>query len=125
MNFREIIKTPDKFKAVYDFISYKTLKGYPCPFCRSKEIILEKSDYDHCERIIIRIVCKSCRRVENYIQIVCDVKTDQILKIRNVRTVLQVGDDVYLDMTDTIYKLYDSKHKFKLDVPLSLLTIWN
>lgn len=126
MRFNEIIKNEAAYKRLRDFISFKTLKGYPCPFCRDKEVNLEKANEIHntpwsgkggVMATEIRVICKSCRRVENYVRMTFDIKTDEIIKISNFRTVLQVGEDVYLDMEEEKFKLYDHRHKFNIEVP--------
>jgi hypothetical protein len=127
MRFNEIIKNEIAFKRLQDFISFKTLKGYPCPFCREKKVNFEKANEVHntpwsgkggVMATEIRVVCKSCRRVENYVRMTFDIKTDEILRVSNFRTTLQVGDGIYLDMEEgKKYKLYDQRHKFDIEVP--------
>jgi len=124
MTFNEIIKNESKYKILKDFISFRTLKGYPCPFCRDDRFSLEKED-DKGSGIgsdiwytLIRIVCKTCRRVENYVTVETNFRTNEIVRIFCYRTVLQLNDDLYLDMdmeTDK-YTAYDHKHKFKLEL---------
>lgn len=127
MRYNEIIKNEIVFKRLKDFISFKTLKGHPCPFCRDKEVNFEKvqetynTPWASNARTMatdIRVICKSCRRVENYVRMTFDIKTNDLLKISNYRTVLQVGDEVYLDMEEgKNYKLYDQRHRFDIEVP--------
>lgn len=122
MKFNEIIKNEKVFKALQDFVSFKTLKGYPCPFCRCKEVKFEKADESSSgfptQYMLtdIRVSCKTCRRVENYVRMKFSIP-GELLKISNFRSVIQVGEDVFLDMEEEKYKLYDRHHKFNYEVP--------
>lgn len=126
MRYNEIIKHEPTFQKLKDFISFKTLKGYPCPFCRCKEVKFEKANEVYNSpwnggKVMsteIRVSCKSCRRVENYVRMTFNINNNELVKISNYRTTLQVGEEVYLDMEEgKNYKLYDQRHRFDLEVP--------
>lgn len=123
MNYRELTTKEEYRKQIMDFVSFKTLKGYPCPFCRDKNVHLEKEDdkgFGFNTDIWvtdIRVLCKTCRRVENYIRVESNFRNNVIVKITNPRTCLQLSDDLYLDMNNEVFKVYNQRHTFKLEIP--------
>ena len=123
MRYIELIKNPTYMKKIGEFISYKTLKGHPCPFCRDKEVLLEKVDdrqvsmQNNLWGTEIRVSCKTCRRVENYIQVVSDYIKKEIVKIILLKSYLHLTEEFYLKMEDGFFLVYDRCHKFKLELP--------
>lgn len=113
MTYNTLMKK-EKWRQSFDsHLNFKVLKGFPCPFCRSKEVALEKADYETTINVEVRVLCKYCRKVENYLLVT--FADDRVL-VKNRRTCLMLSDDIFLDMTDKVYKVVDQKHKFQLEL---------
>lgn len=123
MRYIELTKTERHLSKIMEFVSFKTLKGYPCPFCRDKEVKFEKCDdkgvgfNSDIWLTEIRVSCKTCRRVENYIRVHSNFRENEIKKISLQRTSLQLSEELYLNMEGEEYTMHDQKHKFKLVLP--------
>jgi hypothetical protein len=121
----QLIKTDQYLKQIKEFISSETLKGFPCPFCRDNQVSMEKENdrghgYPHSSLWLtdIRLSCKTCRRVENSIQISFNYTTKEIVNIYNIGTVLQLNEDLLLDISNETYTVFSrNNHYFKMSIP--------
>ncbi len=121
MRYNSILKHKKFRKQIDDFISFRTLRAFPCPFCHCTEVTYQKSDVDSYDKTDIRVTCKYCQRVENFLYAVIlpplQGTTDEAtLRINNYRTCLFINDEVFLDVHDNKYVVTDNKHRSKFEL---------